>query len=192
MISNCKEIEKNKSIALTKQRIRTTILLKLKKQKEEDRNKKSTIIKEKLFKTRIFKKAKIVMFYISLNGEVDTKDMIKEALNLGKLVVVPVCLDRTIIACILNNKAKLQRGPYGVWEPVLKKPIDPKKLDLVAVPGLAFDKKGKRLGRGKGYYDRFLTKIRSAVSIGLAFDFQILPVIPATKFDVDVQKVIFA
>lgn len=192
-MNSTKEIEKKHDVALTKQRIRNTILLKLKEQKEEDRNRKSRIIKKRLFNTTIFKKAKRVMCYISLAGEVDTGKMIKEAQKLGKIIVVPVCRDRKIIACLLDNEAKLERGPYGVWEPVNKKPVSLKSLDLVLVPGLAFDKKGNRLGRGKGYYDRFLTKIPDKItSIGLAFDFQILPSIPTTTADVTVKRIIFA
>jgi 5-formyltetrahydrofolate cyclo-ligase len=183
----------NKEVALTKQKIRTTILSKLKTQKKEDRNKKTNIILRKLLRIKAFKRAKRVMFYISLKGEVDTTEMIKEAQKLGKMILVPVCLNRTIIACILDEKARLQRGPYGVWEPVVKKSVPARDVGLVIVPGLAFDKKGNRLGRGKGYYDRFLSKIPSDVStIGLAFDFQILPSVPATSTDISVQKVIHA
>jgi len=184
---------KIKDIALTKQRIRNKILLGLKTQKEEDRSKKSKIIKEKLFKTTAFKQAKKVMFYISLEGEVETKDMIKEAQKLGKIIVVPVCWNRTIIACVLDSKAKLQKGFYGVWEPVNKRPVALEHIDLVVVPGVAFTKKGTRLGRGKGYYDRFLKRVPSSTpSIGLAFDFQILPAVPSTTRDVNIDKVICA
>ena len=179
---------------LTKQRIRNTILMKLKTQKEENRNKKSCYIKNKLFRNRVFKKAKTVMFYMSFGGEVDTVDMIRAAQKLGKTVVVPVCgRNRMMSPCVLKNKGTLLRGPYGIREPALRKPVNLKSLDLVIVPGLAFDKKGRRLGRGKGYYDRFLPKVsRHSVAIGLAYDFQILPFIPTTKYDVGVHKVIFA
>lgn len=181
---------------LTKRQIRSKILSKLKAQKEEDRDQKSKIIKERLLKTQVFKHAKIVMFYLSFDGEVNTLEMIKEAQNLGKIVAVPVCKKNRIIIrpCILTHKAKLKKGPFGVCEPAIKKSIDLKNLDLVIVPGLAFDKKGNRLGRGKGCYDLFLKKLylKDIPTIGLAFDFQILPSIPTTKRDVSVKKVIFA
>ena len=181
------------AIALTKKIIRNRILYELKRQKEEDRNKKSGLIKHNLFETEVFKKAKIVMFYISLVGEVDTEDMIKEALILGKKILVPVCRNRNIVACTLDNNAKLKKGPYGVWEPVSKKPVELKNLRLVIVPGLAFDRKGNRLGRGKGYYDRFLKRIPANVSsIGLAFKLQILPLVPTTANDMCVNRVISA
>jgi 5-formyltetrahydrofolate cyclo-ligase len=168
--------------------------MKLKTQKEENRNKKSSQVKNKLFRNRVFKKAKTVMFYMSFGGEVDTVDMIKAAQKIGKTVVVPVCgRNRMMSPCVLKDKGTLLRGPYGIREPALKKPINLKSLDLVIVPGLAFDKHGRRLGRGKGYYDRFLNKIsQHSIAIGLAYDFQILPFIPTTENDIDVHKVIFA
>ena len=181
-------------VRLTKKQIRSKILLKLKTQKEEERENKSKIIKKKLFGRQVFQKAKRVMFYISFDGEVNTKDMIKEALKLGKIVAVPVCVKgRVIKACLLPKRAKLIKAPYGVCEPAIKRFIDLGDLDLVIVPGVAFDKKGNRLGRGKGCYDYFLRKVPKRIpSIGLAFDFQILPSIPASSDDVSVDKVVFA
>jgi len=179
---------------LTKEQIRSTILLRLKTQKEEDRDRKSKIIKNKLFRTLVFRKAKIVMFYISFDGEVNTQEMIKGAQNLGKTVAVPVCKKkRTIRPCILQAQARLKKGPYGICEPVVNRFVNCEDLDLAIVPGVAFDRRGNRLGRGKGYYDRFLKELPSeAISLGLAFDFQILPSLPATKTDVSVNKIIFA
>lgn len=134
------------------------------------------------------------MFYIAFNGEVDTKTMIQEAQASGKVVTVPFCRKNRIIRpCIYDKTAKLKRGLYGVYEPTVKKCIRVNNLDLVVVPGVAFDKKGNRLGRGKGCYDSFLKKVpQKTASIGLAFDFQILPSIPATKTDVSVNRVLFA
>ncbi|MFH1413325.1 MAG: 5-formyltetrahydrofolate cyclo-ligase [Candidatus Omnitrophota bacterium] len=180
---------------LTKQEIRSKILLKLKKQKEENRKRKSDKIKEKLFKIVDFKSAKRVMFYIALDGEVNTEDMIKEAIKLGKVVSIPICRKNriTMRPCRLECTTKLKKGLYGVSEPAVKKYIPSDELGLVVVPGVAFDKKGNRLGRGKGYYDRFLRKLPPYIStIGLAFDFQILPSLPVTAGDVSVNRVLYA
>lgn len=179
---------------LTKEQIRTTILYRLKIQKEEDRNKKSSRIKAKLFKNRIFKRAKMVMFYMSFGGEVETGNMIKEALRIGKTVVVPVIGRRRIMRpCLLKRGAPLLKGPYGILEPVMKQHLDVSDIDVVIVPGLAFDKTGARLGRGKGYYDRFLKTVsQDTASIGLAFDFQVLPRVPTARYDVSVNTVLFA
>lgn len=179
---------------LTKRQVRNKILFRLINQKEEDRNRKSRLIKQKLFRISVFKKAKTVMLYIAFDGEVDTQDMIKEAQDLGKTIAVPVCRKkRKIVPCILKDSPKLVRGLYGISEPAIKKPLKVEDIDVVVVPGVAFDKQGNRLGRGKGYYDRFLRKLPSRGStIGLAFDFQILPSLPATKRDVRLQRVISA
>jgi 5-formyltetrahydrofolate cyclo-ligase len=132
------------------------------------------------------------MFYLSFGGEVYTDNMIREAFNLGKKVVVPVCKENRIIkACVLSYHARLQKGPYGILEPVDKESVRPQDLDLVIVPGVAFDKKGRRLGRGKGYYDRFLKRLPDKIpTVGLGFDFQILPSVPATTNDINVKRVI--
>jgi len=134
------------------------------------------------------------MFYKAFKGEVDTEDMIKAAQKIGKIVVVPVCGEnRALIPCILKEGARLLRGPYGIWEPVIKKSVSFNSIDLVIVPGVAFTKDGKRLGRGKGYYDRFLSRLSlHAATIGLAFDFQVLADLPADAMDINVQKVIAA
>lgn len=196
---------------LTKQQIRSKIISKLKTQKEDTRDRKSREILEKLLRQKEFIKARIVMFYIAFDGEVNTEEMIKEAQKLGKIVTVPVvrrgsplALSKfevpvckrnriTLRPCILDDNAGLKKGPYGVCEPSTKRFIRAKDLDLVVVPGVAFDRKGNRLGRGKGCYDLFLKKLpKDTPAIGLAFDFQILPNIPAKIHDISVNRVIFA
>ncbi|MEW6101996.1 MAG: 5-formyltetrahydrofolate cyclo-ligase [Candidatus Omnitrophota bacterium] len=180
---------------LTKKEIRSKILFRLQSQKEEDRDRKSKTIKEKLFRTKVFKKAKNIMFYIAFGGEVKTEEMIKEAQKLGKLVAVPICRhDRiTIRPCALREGARLKTGLYGICEPAKRKFIRSQELSLVVVPGLAFDKSGNRLGRGKGCYDRFLKKLSNSIpTIGLAFDFQILTSLSAKAHDIKVKKVLFA
>jgi len=180
---------------LTKEEIRSKILFRLKTQKEDTRDRKSRIINKKLLRTKVFRTAKIIMFYIAFGGEVNTEEMIKEARKLNKIIAVPVCEKNKIAIrpCKLNENASLKKGPYGVCEPAVKRSISLKRIDLVIVPGVAFDKKGNRLGRGKGCYDRFLRVLpEDTPSIGLAFDFQIIPSVPSHKHDVSVKKLIFA
>jgi len=180
---------------LTKQQIRSKILGKLKKQKEQVRSKKSSLIKEKLLKERVFKEAKRVMFYIALKGEVETREMIEEAKRLGKIIAVPVCAKNkaSLRPALFRSHAHLKKGPYGVSEPIISRFLALKDLDLVITPGVAFDKKGNRLGRGKGYYDRFLSRVpKDTPSIGLAYRLQVLSSVPVTASDVKVKKVLFA
>ncbi|MGE5308287.1 MAG: 5-formyltetrahydrofolate cyclo-ligase [Deltaproteobacteria bacterium] len=182
------------AIRSAKEKLRTKIQSVLKNKKEEELSEKSRSVMNALFRNRLFKRAKTVMFYLSISGEVDTSEMIKEALRSGKKVVVPVCGEkRNIVPCTLKEDGTMLRGPYGILEPALKTPVALKELDLIIVPGLAFDEKGGRLGRGKGYYDAFLAKLPTETrSIGLAYDFQVLPSVPTADHDVNVHKVIFA
>ena len=177
---------------LTKEKLRIKMLTNLKKHKEEERTRKSRIIKDKLFKASSFKKAKKVMFYLPIDGEVDTREMIKEALEKGKTVYVPVCKKNRIMRpCVICGFTRLKKGLYGICEPMFKRFTPSHTLDLVVVPGVAFSKKGIRLGRGKGYYDKFLRSIPDGVpSIGLAYDFQILPHLPSIPSDINVKRVI--
>jgi len=180
---------------LTKDKLRSKILFNLRKQKENQRLEKSRLIKNKLFRLKVFKKAKRIMFYLAYDGEVETKEMIKEAIKQGKIVAVPVCKvkDKKIIPCKIGPDTKFKKGPYGIKEPSKMVPLSLKELDLVIVPGVAFDKSGMRLGRGKGYYDYFLQNLsEKTTTIGLAFDFQIVSCLPTLPHDMPVDRVLFA
>jgi len=195
MVVGKKEALDSQEVVLIKQKMRRTILSILKTQKEAKRKRKSSLIKEKLFRSSLFRKAKRIMFYISLKGEVGTDLMIHEAQKQGKIIAVPVCARKSscLHASLLHVGAALAAGPYGVREPVEKLRVSLEDLDLVIVPGIAFDKKRNRLGRGKGFYDRMLARLpEDTPTIGLAFDFQILPSVPTTARDMAVHKVLFA
>jgi 5-formyltetrahydrofolate cyclo-ligase len=181
---------------MDKAQIRKLMLEKLKEQKKLDQEKKSGIIKDKLFGLEEFRKAKTVMFYVSLDYEVDTRKMIKETLRMGKVVVVPATVkkDRTIIPSrILNFDGELSPSNFGILEPRQQclRPVPKEDLDLIIVPGLAFDESGTRIGHGGGYYDRFLKKLSPHTkTIGLAFSFQVFDRLPTGCHDVPVSRVI--
>ena len=183
---------------LLKSRIRKEIREKLNRQSNTQRLRKSHLIKDKLFNLAEFKKAKCVMFYIATDKEVETRFMIVAAKTLGKKVVVPVILEgaKRIIASLSEDFEKeLSPGPFGILQPQKKyiREISNKKIDLVVVPGLAFDRQSKRLGRGRGYYDKFLAGLSPATArIGLAFDFQFFKKLPFLSHDVPVHRVISA
>lgn len=183
---------------MKKSKLRDLIKHKLMAQSEEKRRKKSWLIKEELFCLEEFKRAKVVMFYVSTDGEVDTALMIDETLKMGKKVVVPLILmkeKKLVASLILDRTKELRPGPYGILQPIacVSRPISLKDIDLVVAPGIAFDKKGNRLGRGKGYYDKFLSEIPQGIPlIGLAFDFQLVDRLPRLAHDLPVDKVITA
>lgn len=182
-----------------KKKIRESVIQKLRSHKEEERLKKSFKISKKLFALRDFIEAKTILFYLSFDGEVDTVRMIKDSLKQGKRVAVPAIQKehkRIIPSIVEELDSELKIGPYGVRHPKDEhlRPISVESLDLVIVPGLAFDEAGNRLGRGMGYYDRFLSQLpKNVPTIGLAFDFQMIPDFPPLEpHDFSVSKVLFA
>lgn len=180
---------------MTKDEIRSRMLKKLRNQKKSDNSRKSKIIKEKLFSLEEFKKAKNIFCYISLASEADTKGIIVDALGLGKHMFAPrVEQDALGVAEIKDLDKDLEEGPLGILQPRedLPRLSPPEVLDIAIVPGIAFDRKGSRLGRGKGYFDRFLKQLADTAvkTVGIAFDFQILKSIPQNSSDIPVNLVI--
>jgi 5-formyltetrahydrofolate cyclo-ligase len=168
-----------------KKKLRKEIIYKRKKLSKEENRKKSKKIKEILFGLPEFKNAKTVFFYISYNGEVFTHDMIRESF-LRKNVIVPISniKDETLILSQLKSWDELTVGTYRILEPRIEKirRIEPSEIDLIIVPGVAFDKSGNRLGHGKGYYDKLLQNT-NAKTVGLAFEFQIVNEVPTESHD---------
>lgn len=181
-----------------KHKIRTHIRERIKSHSALEKEAKGAIIKDRLFNEEDFKKAKLVMFYVSLKDEVNTLSMIDEAVTMGKRVCVPVILmeEKRLIAGEIKDRVNdLERQHFGIYQPkaghVKEVPLD--DIDLVVVPGVAFDRNNVRLGRGHGYYDRFLCGLpKSTKTIGLAFDFQVVDHLPQDSHDVPVSKTIAA
>lgn len=107
-----------------------------------------------------FQEAKRVMAYSAIPPEIDLEPVLGLVLKQGKTLLLPRCEENgTMTARIVPDLRELVPGAYGIREPRPETEIfPPDRIDLILVPGLAFDKKGRRLGRGKGYYDRFLTQ----------------------------------
>lgn len=186
-------------ITTSKSEIRKEIREKLNKQSATQRLRKSRLIKQKLFELAEFKRAEYVLFYIATDKEVETRFMITEAKKFGKKIVVPMVLKgekkRMIASLITDLKTETSLGPYGILQPKkqYKRQVPRERIDLVVVPGLAFDKQGHRLGRGGGYYDKFLATLPALIPrIGLAFDFQVIKSLPFFSHDISVTRVISA
>ncbi|HWJ03001.1 MAG TPA: 5-formyltetrahydrofolate cyclo-ligase, partial [Verrucomicrobiae bacterium] len=125
--------------------------------------------------------------YLDFRGEVETTQLVLDALAMGKRVIVPVCNpDKTITPKEIRNLTEdLESGTWGIREARVECPeIDPAEIDLVLVPGVGFDQQGNRLGYGAGYYDRFIPRLRQNVPlVALAFEAQILPDITPDPHD---------
>ena len=183
---------------MTKGQLRTTLLRRLKQQKEDERRRSSEAIWQKVTRLTAFRRAKTVCCYVSLPYEVQTWRMMEEMLVKGKRVVVPVAQPKTKrlqLSEVRNPTAELARGAHGVWEPIpsARRPVRVRDLDVVLVPGIAFDRRGHRLGHGHGYFDRFLARVPKDIpTVGLAFRFQLLDRLPTTAHDHPVQRVLTA
>jgi 5-formyltetrahydrofolate cyclo-ligase len=173
------------SAAENKNQLRERILKLLKEQHSERRFAKSVDICHKLFLLDEIQNARTIMFYASFDGEVDTFEMMKQARQLGKKIALPkIVRDRNmLLPALVPLLDKLENGPFGIKQPPLDAPaVALDDLDAVVVPGVAFDRHSNRLGRGGGYYDRFMQSLPSHVpTIGLAFDFQIVEQIPSLE-----------
>lgn len=135
--------------------------------------------------------AKTVMLYHSLPDEVFTHDFVDEMVQMGKEVLLPVVTSETEMEIRrYTGPEDMKISSFNILEPVGEPFVDYDKIDLIAVPGMSFDTSGNRLGRGKGYYDRFLKQARQAYKLGICFDFQKLDSIPADEYDEKVDAVL--
>ena len=178
-----------------KSSLRTHFFELLKRQDSYLREKKSFQILEKLIDLGHFKKANTILFYASLPSEVDTFAMIVKAIELKKRILLPVIKpdDKTMIPIQIKTVKNLQQGSLNIPQPIDEPStrVSIHDIDAVIVPGLAFDKSNHRLGRGAGYYDRFLSTLpKTTVTIGLAFDFQLTDRLPVEPHDVALTTII--
>lgn len=151
----------------------------------------SAKIAESLLGLSRLKEAQTVMLYCSLPDEVYTMDIIHSLSKAGKRIVLPrVTGDSDMELREYTGDADLTPGSFGIPEPCGKVFDKYDRIDVAVIPGMAFDIEGNRLGRGKGYYDRFLKCNRSTYKIGLCFDFQFMDRIPAYKHDIRMDCVI--
>jgi len=158
--------------------------------------KKSASIKTNLYSLQEFNKSKNILFYVSFDNEVDTQEIIRELLGKkGKNIIVPYVEEGNSILQIseLQNFNELEPKTFGILEPKLKhiRKFKPNNLDLVIIPGIAFDLAGNRIGYGYGYYDRFLKQMKHDIKkIALAYEFQIVERIPAEKHDARMDMIV--
>lgn len=147
---------------------------------------------EKLMMNETYKTARGIFIYIGFGSEINTKIIIKEALNSGKEVYVPKVIKKDMILIKIDSLENLVTSSYGILEPVGdKSDFDVNKLGLIVMPGVAFDKAGNRLGYGGGYYDKFLEHNQiECKKIALAYDFQVLENLEVEEHDIKVDLII--
>lgn len=141
--------------------------------------------------------ARTAMYYLDSGSEVKTRERLVAALGGRKTIVIPWCEADQLQLFALKAIDELAPGRYNILEPrreLRERPerrVAPESLDVVLAPGVAFDRQGRRLGQGRGYYDRLFPRLRpDATIIGLAFETQVLPEIPVEEHDVQMHFVV--
>jgi len=184
--------------------LRGEIRARLRGMSPSNRQERSAAARRMLEEQRIWKEARRILFYAPLETEVDIWQMLVDAIREGKEAYLPRFVDRPRSACSLEESAQRGVGPSGAYVVCrisdaesdvrigrfgIREPAESCRegqlnwLDLILVPGIAFDLHGCRLGRGKGYYDRLLADV-SGAKCGVAFDEQIVESLPIEPHDV--------
>lgn len=167
----------NKNMQFSKKNLRE--ILKEKRKRVKDKEVKSHQIFHNLEKLSIWKDSKVINTYISLEEEVDTKFIIYHGLIEGKRIFSPIITKDELKFGEVLSFNDLEPGPLGILQPIKTLDVDYDIFDLIIVPGLAFDYRGYRIGYGKGYYDKFLSKVKRGLKVGLIFEdllFKVLPI----------------
>lgn len=138
-----------------------------------------------------FVTADCVALYSDLPDELPTADTIAHYISLGKRVVLPRVTGDTTMEFFEITDTTLSTGSFGISEPQGDNPIDPSEIDLMVVPAVALCHDGRRLGRGRGYYDRYLARQGfRAHTIGVGYAHQLLQAIPCFEYDITMDEVI--
>lgn len=162
---------------------------------EDEVRRLSGLIFQNLRLNSFFEESKHVMIYLDFKHEVETGLVINYCLENGKKVYIPICIPETHEICVsrITSLDELQKGHFGIREPKAEyiRLSDSSLIDLVLVPGVAFDKAGNRIGFGAGYYDRFMKRLNpDAVKAALAYSFQVVDRIPSDEYDIPVDYII--
>ena len=167
--------------------------LKKKRKLIDKKDEKDSFIRENLICSDFYLDAQKVLFYAALDDEINVDECIEDALMLGKKVALPVCINENgnMKFYYISSMSDLKAGFFGVREPDTDKCEEVTDFDgsICIVPGRAYDKRGYRLGYGKGYYDRFMQKSTS-LFVGLCYNELVDDELPIGEYDIPVNYII--
>ena len=172
---------------MDKKELRAHIKTLKKQHSKEQLQEQSKQILAKLERHPDFAKAETVMLYSALPDEVQTQTFL-EKWRLKKKIILPTVVGDDIIPVEYGKDTTFAVGDFNILEPQ-NEPYTG-SFDLIIVPGVAFDRKGNRIGRGRGYYDRFLCQHLDVKRIGICFDFQLVDEVPSEPFDIRMDEVL--
>jgi 5-formyltetrahydrofolate cyclo-ligase len=161
---------------------------------KKERMRKSKIIQQRLMDLQEYRQAQTVMLYLNFREEVETTALAKATIDSQKKLILPRCASHRILLPleVCDLEQDIEPGTYGIREPKLTlRVVEPSEIDLIIVPGTAFDLQGNRLGYGGGYYDRFLMRLKPLTPIvALGFECQVIGQVPVDRHDVKMTKLI--
>jgi 5-formyltetrahydrofolate cyclo-ligase len=171
----------------TKAALREQVRTELKKLSPASRETLSLRLCALLEQQEIWKQARSILFYAPMTDEPDIWQLVRDSVAAGKTTALPrfVAEQNRYVACLIQDISRdVRSGQFGIREPhEVCATISVNRLDLILVPGVAFDFNGHRLGRGKGFYDQLLETV-GGPTCGVAFDEQILETVPVEPHDV--------
>ncbi|MEP0428552.1 5-formyltetrahydrofolate cyclo-ligase [Rhodopirellula bahusiensis] len=182
-------------LAARKEEIRTAAHAARREQADKDIL--SRAITDAVMQLPVYQSAQCVMWYIDVRSEVRTRHALQPAIQSGKRIIVPFCVDGELELFHLESMQELSEGAYGILEPCVElrheasKRVTATDLDLILVPGVGFDRRGGRVGHGKGYYDKLLRSVRRDTAlVAIAFECQMFDAIPMQPHDIFMDMVV--
>lgn len=174
-----------------KKQIRKQILDRRNSLSPQEASELSNKIQARVLSWEKFMSSSTIMLYYNYKNEAGTTKLIDECFKLGKRLVLPKVVKETrdILSCLVENLQDFTKGAYGIIEPRADKLIDPTEIDLVIIPGVAFDEDGNRIGHGAGYYDKFLENF-SGTKAGICYEFQIVENTYPDQYDIKMDFII--
>lgn len=164
---------------------------------QADKDAVSQQITDRVMELAEYQQASAVMWYVDVRDEARTRHALPQALASSRRIIVPYCVDGELELFHLESMDELELGMYRILEPredlrsVASKRVDVASLDLILVPGVAFDARGGRTGHGKGYYDKLLENAKPETPlVALAFECQMFDEIPMQTHDIFMDKVV--
>ena len=177
---------------MNKKELRSIVRNQKRAMTEEMIRQKSECLARQLLETPEYRNARSIYGYLPYNQEVRTVPMLAQALREGKRVAVPKCYGEEMRFIWLEDLSQVAKGYAGIPEPIADGPVADDETALVLMPGLAFDRAGRRIGYGGGFYDRFLAREENHPTVALCYDFQIFDRLDTEEFDIPVDLVLWA
>ena len=176
---------------MNKREVRAWIRRRKQSMTEAEILRKSEALARSFFRTEEYRAARSIYGYLSVNQEVRTDAILRQALRDGKRVAVPKCGGSELRFIWMSDLEAVENNAMGIPEPLADGPAADDDTALVLMPGIAFDKTGRRIGYGGGFYDRFLAREGKHPTVALCYDFQLLDHLETEEFDIPVDRILW-